>query len=371
MDQLWEPETSRIGVMRTPNRHVVPHFNPGRKDTHWAKRKLKRAQNSRERCRFENSNSFQMCLLSDSHSSIHHLRSVHCHEICRDIMKSGFSVQSLGVALLGAGLLSGTAFAADLPLKALPPLPPAFSWTGFYVGAHAGYGWSDADVTLASVATPTSQFTGIFADASANATPSILNTHPGGFIGGGQFGYNYQISKWVWGYEADLSWADFRGSDTRRGTAGVVGSPGTTPADITAVGEQKLNFFGTVRGKLGFTPVDSLLVYATGGLAYGHVESSTNTSDIIGSFSTGPASGSASAVRAGWTAGGGIETALAFAPRWSLKAEYLHYDLGHLTYALSPAPVFIGNQSLGLVNTTATTHFQGNLVRVGLNYTIH
>jgi opacity protein-like surface antigen len=97
----------------------------------------------------------------------------------------GFSVQSLGVALLGAGLLSGTAFAADLPLKALPPLPPAFSWTGFYVGAHAGYGWSDADVTLASVATPPSQFTGIFADASANATPSILNTHPGGFIGGG------------------------------------------------------------------------------------------------------------------------------------------------------------------------------------------
>jgi len=280
------------------------------------------------------------------------------------------------VAAASAVAFTQITWAADMPVKAPVYKAPvykapvaAFSWTGFYVGASAGYGWSDADLSLASVGTAVPPFPAQFLDAGASATPPILATHPRGFIGGGQFGYNHQINRLVWGYEADFSFADIRGSNTRGGTANLFPSP---PVDIAAVGEQKLNFLGTVRGKLGFTPLDSLLVYATGGLAYGHVESSTNTSDVPSTFSIGPAFGSASAVRAGWTAGGGIESVLAFAPRWSLKAEYLYYDLGNLSYALSPA-AFIANSrtTVGVINTTATAHFQGSLVRVGLNYKIN
>jgi len=274
----------------------------------------------------------------------------------------------------------GPALAADMPRKAPaytpPPPPPVYSWTGFYVGASAGYGWAGDDVTLEAAGTPlfSSGAGPPFVSAAANATAMTLNTDPHGFIGGGQLGYNYQIDRWVWGLEADFSGADIRGSGTKEQIAPVVGFP-TLSAPITGTAEQKLNFFGTVRGRLGFTPINSVLIYATGGLAYGHVESSTNTSDAPAEFCdagprciTGPASGSASAMRAGWTVGGGVESMLAFAPRWSVKAEYLYYDLGKLNYALSPAAVTSGPTIIGFVNTTATADFHGNLVRVGVNY---
>jgi outer membrane immunogenic protein len=242
-------------------------------------------------------------------------------------MKNSKLILSAAVAV-SAMLGIGAASAADMAVKAMPYIasPPAFSWTGFYIGGNAGYGWSNANFTLASVGTRVPPFPQEDVDASANATPRILNTNPHGFIGGGQFGYNYQTNRLVWGIEADFSFADIKGSDTKNGTAAVVSAP-LSLAHITAIGEQKLNYFGTVRGRLGFTPIDSVLLYATGGLAYGQVESNINTSDVGAPIITGPASGSASATRTGWTAGGGIETALAFAPRWSLKAEYLYYDL--------------------------------------------
>ena len=118
-----------------------------------------------------------------------------------------------------------------------------------------------------------------------------------------------------------------------------------------------------------------MLVYATGGLAYGHVESTANTVDApapctlsIIPCTIGPASGSASAWRAGWTIGGGFESALSFAPRWSVNVEYLYYDLGDVTYSLSPATVTSGIAVIGHINTTATADFRGNIVRAGLNY---
>jgi outer membrane immunogenic protein len=270
------------------------------------------------------------------------------------------------------------ALTADLPVKAPAYKAPAplYSWTGFYVGAHAGYGWNDSDVALASIGIP-DPAAPVFAQSSANATPPILKTHPHGFIGGGQFGFNYQTTnRWVWGLEADLSFAGIKGSDTEVGTTGPIPTfPGVTPVNVTAIGDQKLNFFGTVRGRLGFTLADSLLVYATGGLAFGRIESSTSTSDAFSTFAISPASGSASTMRAGWTAGGGVESALTFAPRWSVKVEYLYYDLGTLTYPLSTAAITTGvpptGLALGFVNTTATADFRGSLVRIGLNYRLN
>jgi outer membrane immunogenic protein len=183
-------------------------------------------------------------------------------------------------------------------------------------------------------------------------------------------GYNYQVDRWLWGVEADASYANLKGSDIESGTALF---PPASLANITAVGEQSLNFFGTLRGRAGFLPTNSLLVYATGGLAYGHAESNTNTSDAGAPILTAPASGSASRMLAGWTAGGGLEAALPFSSAWRFKIEYLYYDLGKLTYTLSPAVVCAGGgcPTLGFVTTTASANFYGSVVRIGLNYEFH
>src|SRR4029077_6535377 len=132
---------------------------------------------------------------------------------------------------------------------------------------------------------------------------------------------------------------------TRQGAAignfAPFGGPGVPLSVMTlATAEQKLDSFGTLRARLGFVPWDSrLLVYGTGGLAYGHVESSaayaqTGCLFFVCGSPTG-AAGSASTERVGWTAGGGFEYALA--QHWSVKAEYLYYDLGTMSYALSPS----------------------------------
>ena len=269
------------------------------------------------------------------------------------------------------------ASAADLPVKApayTPPTAMPNSWTGLYIGASAGYGWSDDDVALAaSGISPALSLTSLFVSAAASASTMTLNTNPRGFVGGGQLGYNYQNDRWVWGLEADFSGARITGSATKEQTVPVTGFPAIL-ATITGKAEQTLDFLGTLRGRLGFTPVNSLLIYVSGGLAYGHVKSDANTWDAPLCFnalfpcSTGPASGSASSWRAGWSVGGGVESMLSFAPHWSVKVEYLYYDLGKITYALSSASVNNGPISVGTINTTATADFRGNIVRVGLNY---
>jgi outer membrane immunogenic protein len=274
----------------------------------------------------------------------------------------------LALVALSAG---SSALAADMPVKAPVYAPPlVWNWTGFYVGASGGYAWShDADIDLASVGVLVPGGIDAFPIASAQAIPSALNAQARGFIYGGQAGYNFQSGRWLIGVEADVSGANINGSDTRNGTAPVVNYPiRNLSANTTASGEQKLDFFGTVRGRFGFTLTDALLVYATGGLAYGHIESSTATSDVPTSFVIGPAAGSASGTRAGSTIGGGLEWG--FAPHWTLKTEYLYYDLGNLNYALSPNAITVccAVTTVGLVNTTAATHFAGSIVRAGINY---
>lgn len=143
-----------------------------------------------------------------------------------------------------ATLTAGRAIAAP------PAAPTIWTWTGFYAGGNIGYGWSGAGVNLVSVGTTDPLAVPGVAEASARTTPQT-NTKPRGLIGGGQFGYNYQVNQMVWGIEADFSFANISDSDTADGvTTNFISSL----ARITAVTEQKLNFFGTLRGRLGFTP---------------------------------------------------------------------------------------------------------------------
>jgi outer membrane immunogenic protein len=110
----------------------------------------------------------------------------------------------------------------------------------------------------------------------------------------------------------------------------------------SALASKSMDYFGTVRGRIGFLATPTLLVYGTGGLAYGGIHSST----LIGQAITGApavpniysAFGSVSNTRVGWTAGGGVEWL--FLPNWSIKLEYLYYDLGSVTYGLSPLANF-------------------------------
>jgi outer membrane immunogenic protein len=288
----------------------------------------------------------------------------------RKLLLSSTVFVALGVA--------GSAIAADLPVytKAPPPYVPDFSWTGFYAGVNAGYGWSTDGVTTSSIGstTGTSNFLArLIAATNTAAVPTSFKNDPNGFLGGVQAGYNWQVNRqWVFGVETDFQGADIKGSDTRQGAATGFVVPPFLPLSVStlATSEQKIDSLGTLRARLGFIPWDShLLVYATGGLAYGHVESSTSYSQMgclmfICRSPTG-AAGSASGEQVGWSAGGGLE--YAFARNWSLKTEYLHYDLGSVSYALSPSTFTFGTHS-AITNTTATAKFTGDIVRAGVNY---
>ena len=205
--------------------------------------------------------------------------------------------------------LSGGAYAADAVVSEPVPVASTFDWTGAYIGVNAGGGF------------------GTF-----KLTPNLgsgLSLSSGGFLGGVQAGYNWQSGQMVYGVEAD-----FQGSDVKASLSGI-GGPGTEL-------ETKVDWFGTLRARLGYTPVDRFMVYGTGGLAYGHEK--TSISGIGGT--------SFSKTKAGWTVGGGAEYAIN--SNWTIKSEYLYTDLGKATF----------NVGANSIDVKVPFH----TVRVGLNY---
>jgi outer membrane immunogenic protein len=224
-----------------------------------------------------------------------------------------------GVAALGL-IAAGAASAADLPSRKGPVMAPiyapVFTWTGFYVGANAGYGFGQIDSTNLGVI------------GGAGGIGSFDD--PDGFIGGGQIGYNYQMGQWVFGLEAD-----FQGADLKAST-------GNAFAGYTASNE--LNYFGTVRARVGYA-FDRFLPYVTGGFAYGQVKNKV----------TGPfVSFSDDNTQYGWTIGAGLE--YAFTNNLTAKLEYLYVDLDKESFTIPGATL----------NTNIETKF--SVVRAGLNY---
>jgi outer membrane immunogenic protein len=219
-----------------------------------------------------------------------------------------------GCALLAAA----PAGAADLtlaPAAAPIAVAPAFTWSGWYVGANAGGGWKTGSVDRTCWSPG-----GIVFGPGCTQFPKI-GASGGGFIGGGQLGINWQRGPWVLGLETDFQYSDLRGRNTLAGPFTVTGR-GTTAVSTV---EERLDWFGTTRARVGFTPAERLLVYATGGLAYGDVKVSSLFGDGAGGTGFAAHSGS----RVGWTAGGGIEYAVTNSV--SLRAEALYFDLGRTT----------------------------------------
>jgi outer membrane immunogenic protein len=259
----------------------------------------------------------------------------------------------LGLVAVGA-LIAGPAMAADLrmPVKAPPaPIEPACAWCGWYVGVNVGGAW-DADTATAFSGNPA---TAIF--FTANEFPTSLAPKADGVIGGGQIGYNWMAgSNLLVGLEADIQGSGYKGS------ASVISTPTGALVPFATTVEQHSDWFGTFRGRLGFVATPNLLLYGTGGLAYGQTEVSFNT--VPTGFACGPgftcAAGSTTSTRVGWTAGAGLEWMIM--PRLSLKAEYLYMDLG------SQSVTAVSTAAGGPFTFTATAPFRENIVRAGLNW---
>lgn len=239
----------------------------------------------------------------------------------------------IAVATLALG--SSAARAADLsvPRYAPPPPPaPVASWTGFYVGLNGGFGGDRFQYPFTVGAVPA---------LGLGATTGTSTLRSSGFFGGAQAGYNWQVSPtWLVGIETDFEGADINGTATTAANT-FTGSIGT-----------KLDWFGTVRGRVGVLATPTTLLYATGGWAYGRTTSSANAAAFGLS-----AIASTSNTQNGWTAGAGVEYAIT--PALSLKTEYLYLDLGtHLiaSGALAGVPFSLSEK------TTVHT------LKLGVNY---
>jgi outer membrane immunogenic protein len=230
-------------------------------------------------------------------------------------------------------------------------------WTGFYIGANAGAAVNDTSYKL----DPSGCFITSAACGGAltnNPLRSDSNTFGGAsFTGGGQIGYSWQTGMGVWGLEADIQWKGENETDNvnRPLAAPLVGNFIHSVTD-------KMNWFSTWRGRAGFLASPTLLIYATAGLAFGHVQSATT---VAFTSTTDVYAGSLDTTRVGWTVGAGTEWMLA--PGWSAKAEYLYVDLGSVSYtsacitavctAFVPPPAYQTDMRL-----------RDNIFRVGINY---
>jgi outer membrane immunogenic protein len=286
-------------------------------------------------------------------------------------MKNAVSALTLFSALVG-----GAAYAADLPSRKAPPPPftapePVALWTGFYVGLNAGgtFGGSQSASISAGDLLDAGPVAGAIPGAAFAASASnFASLNNSGFIGGGQIGYNYQFNRnFVAGVEADIQGVTGSGSASVVGV-GLDSATGATPVTTTQI-QKSLDYLGTVRGRVGYLFMPTLLLYTTGGLAYGGANFSANvlSLDLANIYGPGFGSSSYSDTRVGWTVGGGVEWM--FIPNWSAKLEYLYYDLGSAT---TPGAYVAGANAAGALQwaygSTASTRFNGNVVRAGVNY---
>ena len=269
---------------------------------------------------------------------------------------------NLLLATVGLAALSTAAAAADLPSRRAPPVfvpppVPVFTWTGFYIGVNAGYGFDGRHSYTVTANDPVAA-PGL---AGGFVAPGAVNKGTG-FTGGGQIGYNYQLGNFagfggngvVVGVEADAAYTDNHKTSTFIGTAG----------DTTTF-HSSTDYIGTVRGRVGYA-FDRVLLYGTGGFAYGNAGDAVSVFDPGGTYA-----GARSNMRTGYAYGGGLEYALPTASflnffnssAVTIKAEFIHYDLGTTSLLVPGTSGFAVGSSF-----TARTRIEGNLIRGGLNY---
>jgi outer membrane immunogenic protein len=232
--------------------------------------------------------------------------------------------------------LALTTFAGPEPIrdykdKVVAPVPPPCNWQGFYIGLHAGgeFGRSGVeDLDGYNVAGDRSRF---------DATGVVL---------GGQAGYNFQWRWLVLGLESDLGYMDLDGK-------------GVQPAspDGDTIGHTESDFYGTFRNRIGFAPNEHWLFYTTGGGIVVNYETSVRDTRNIRPAGPDRIDATNTDFNWGWVVGAGME--YKFNCHWSLKAEYLYYQLEYQNFHA----VALSTDDFAWRGTT-----DGNIGRVGINY---
>lgn len=241
-------------------------------------------------------------------------------------------------------LFLALAFVPVFAATAHAAAPAAITWNGFYAGAHLGYEFMSNQDNLSST-------DGGVSFLSNGSIPGSMTVEPNAVFAGFQAGYNYRVSPlFVVGAETDLS-----GMDAYDETS----APSPNGDNRTLTAKQQMNMLGTLRARFGVVATDNILAYVTGGLAYGHGNLSTGVGRLSGCAGNNCQAGSTAGMLVGWSAGAGGEYALD--SKWSLKGEYLHYDLGSLSHLMAD-PAFPGT------TYTAKAAFTGDLIRIGVNY---
>jgi outer membrane immunogenic protein len=237
-----------------------------------------------------------------------------------------FLLGSVGLA----AMIAGPAVAADMPLKAPPPVA-IFSWTGCYVGAYVGAG-AGRTSTVDAIDAAVPAFQGLTWNNRINIS---------GAIGGGEAGCNYQVGTWVFGVEID------GGAAAKSGQQNLI-----APFNTAFIHQSNERWLATARVRLGYA-ADKWLLYVTGGGAWAGVEESAWNSVI-------PAiSRMEMQTRNAWTVGVGAEYALGYG--WSIKGEYLYMDFGTSRY-FNP-PLAGAN-----VNSAIDVKLNQSVVKFGMNY---
>lgn len=294
------------------------------------------------------------------------------------------------VAILSSSALVGEA-RADGPAAASIT---AYDWSGWYGGVNLGYGGSGTSAAFTGDGLSDYWTTGKGSGAGTEFVHNLMayaygldpefdpfsrplvytqSFNASGVFGGVQLGHNWQFgSNWLVGLETDLQLSGMSG-----GTDYIEPDKGPQGVRLGASSSQRLDWFGTTRARIGYLPEDRLLVFATGGLAYGQARSAASVS-IVGDTGwtfDGPTfatkmdcpghttcfAGETSRVTAGWSVGGGLEYALS--RRVTLKAEYLHVDLGDQKVHLTAQAPAVGDAFLDVRFKSAY-----DIVRLGLNY---
>jgi outer membrane immunogenic protein len=250
-------------------------------------------------------------------------------------------------AILALGGTIGPVCAADLPEMPVKsaPLAPPLPWYGSFIGGSAGYAFGHDPVTFEGA-------TGLVAPGLGAIVPFNIAANPSGFVGGIQYGSNWQTGRFVYGTLSDFSYSDVRASQTAIFATPALGTRAT-------VAEQSLAWFSTSRLRGGYLINDNLLLYASGGLASGRASiNATNFAPGVACVTGGACLfGNDAQTRFGWAAGLGAEYRMG---PWSMTFDWVHYDLGRLTVSLIDLPA--------ISSFSTSTRLTGDVMRGGIVY---
>ncbi len=247
---------------------------------------------------------------------------------------------------------------------------PYLPWTGFYVGLNGGFAWGNSSVAFAANDPAALAGTCGAGGAPKGQCITSVDFRRDGAVAGGQLGYDWQVnSLWLVGAEADFQWANLDGSVSSPFRLGNVGS-------TNMVASQTVDSFGTVRARAGVVLTPPLLLYGTGGFAFGQVQENLSVPAVAtnflkaGGFSyactlgTACFAGSASQTLFGWSAGAGAEYAIT--SNLIFRTELLYVHLGAPTVNVIATAVAAGTAPASLAAGFSSVYFA--VMRAGLNY---